>query len=76
VSKDAWDGPSYITNLALVYTWVGEKDLALEQLAASAKMPGGISYGELKLSPIWDPLRADLRFDKIVASLAPKTAAR
>jgi tetratricopeptide (TPR) repeat protein len=72
VSKDAWDGPALVTNLALIYTWVGEKDHALQELAASAQMPVGISYGELKLSPGWDGLRGDPRFDKIVASLAPK----
>jgi TolB-like protein/Flp pilus assembly protein TadD len=74
VSKDAWDGPSYITNLALIYAWVGEKDLALEQLTLSASTPAGVTYGELKLSPIWDSLRGDPRFDKIVGSLAPKEA--
>jgi hypothetical protein len=31
-----------------------------------------LSYGHLKLSPFWDPLRGDPRFEKIVASLAPK----
>src|SRR2546423_10782825 len=72
VSKDAWDGPSLVANLALIYTWVGEKDLALEQLATSAKTPDGITYGELKLSPVWDPIRNDPRFEKIVASLPPK----
>ena len=30
-----------------------------------------ISYGQLKLLPVWDPLRGDPRFEKIVASLAP-----
>jgi TolB-like protein len=73
LSKDAWDGPGYVTNLALIYTWLGEKDLALEQLALSARIPAGISYGELELSPKWDALRGDPRFDKIMASVAPKT---
>jgi hypothetical protein len=31
-----------------------------------------LSYGALQLLPIWDPLRADPRFEQIVASLAPK----
>ncbi|MDP9098570.1 MAG: hypothetical protein M3N48_06190, partial [Verrucomicrobiota bacterium] len=74
VSKDAWDGPSFVTNLALIDTWVGERDLALEQLAASARMPAGITYGELRLSPVWDSLRGDPRFEKIVADLAPHEA--
>ena len=47
ISKDAADGPVYVTNLALIYAWVGEKDLALEQLAISAKIPAGVTYGEL-----------------------------
>jgi TolB-like protein/Flp pilus assembly protein TadD len=72
LSKDAWDAPSYILNLAMIYAWVGEKDLALEQLAVSANTPPGITYGELKRSLVWDPLRGDPRFEQIVASLAPK----
>jgi hypothetical protein len=31
-----------------------------------------VVYGILKLSPLWDPLRGDPRFEKIVQSLAPK----
>jgi len=71
VTKDALDGPSYITNLAVIYAWTGEKNLALEQLALSASLPGGVSYGELKLFPQWDSLRDDPRFEKILASIAP-----
>ena len=36
------------------------------------RVPNFVSYGYLKLQPIWDPLRGDPRFEKIVASLAPK----
>ena len=50
----------------------GRTELALEQLEAVTKIPGGPSYGELRLDPMWDPLRGDPRFEKIVASLAPK----
>jgi len=35
-------------------------------------VPGMFDYGYLKLYPFWDPLRGDPRFEKIVASLAPK----
>ena len=31
------------------------------------------TYGDLKFNPCWDDLRGDPRFDKIVASLAPKS---
>ena len=56
----------------MICAWAGEHELALEQLEAVTKNPGGPSYGELRLDPMWDPLRGDPRFEKIVASLAPK----
>jgi hypothetical protein len=58
--------------LGVIYAWTGEKDLAIEQVAATLKIPGRLSYGQLRLHPDWDPLRGDPRFEKIVASLAPK----
>jgi serine/threonine-protein kinase len=73
LSKDAWDGPSYVTNLALIYNWVGEKDKAVEQLALSAKIPAGVTYGELKMSPKWDALRGDPGFEQLITSLRPKS---
>jgi serine/threonine-protein kinase len=72
VTKDAIIGAHLVEYLALIYAWTGEKDLAFEQLARAVRMPGHLSYGKLRLDPYWDPLRGDPRFDKIVASLAPK----
>jgi tetratricopeptide (TPR) repeat protein len=72
VGKNAIEGALLIRYLAVIYAWTGEKDLAFEQLAVAARTPGFLSYGELRLHPRWDPLRGDQRFDKIVASLAPK----
>ena len=71
LSKDSIEGALLIEYLALIYVWTGEKDLALQQLEASAKIPNGLSYGELKMDPYWDSLRGDRRFEKIVSSLAP-----
>jgi TolB-like protein/Tfp pilus assembly protein PilF len=72
VTKDAMTGAEISRNLAITYAWAGEKDLALQQLEEVARIPGPTSYGQLRLHPWWDPLRGDPRFDKIVASLAPK----
>ena len=72
ISRDAVYGPEIERNLALVYSWIGERDRAIEGLSSVAKLPGGPSYGELKSDPVWDELRGDPRFEKIVASLAPK----
>jgi cytochrome c-type biogenesis protein CcmH/NrfG len=72
ISKDAFDGPILATNLAAIYAQVGERDLALEQLARLIEVPNGPTPGTLRIEPEWDALRGDPRFDKIVASLAPK----
>ena len=72
VEKDSVNGVHMIKYLAMIAAWVGEKDLAFEQLATAAQHPSDLSYGQLKLMPFWDPLRGDPRFEKIVASLAPK----
>jgi hypothetical protein len=72
VAKDFTTGADIIQYSAIAAAWVGEKDLALEQLAQAARLPGYLSYGRLKLLPWYDPLRGDPRFEKIVASLAPK----
>ena len=72
ISKDAVDGTNFAVNLAQIYTWIGEKDLAIEQIAAVERVPNPLSYGFLKLQPQWDSLRKDPRFEKIVASLAPE----
>jgi len=72
VEKDSVNGADMIASYAMTAAWVGEKNLAFEQLAFSARTPAGVTYGDLKLMPWWDPLRGDPRFEKIVASLAPK----
>jgi serine/threonine protein kinase/Flp pilus assembly protein TadD len=75
VKKDPLNGMLMIKYLAVIAAWVGEKDLACEQLATAVRYPNSgldFSYGDLKLMPWWDPLRGDPRFEKIVASLAPK----
>jgi serine/threonine protein kinase/tetratricopeptide (TPR) repeat protein len=75
VEKDAINGILMIKYLAMIAAWVGEKDLACEQLATAVRLPTSgldLSYGELKLMPFWDPLRGEPCFEKIVASLAPK----
>jgi tetratricopeptide (TPR) repeat protein len=66
VEKDAMEGPAMIKYLAMIAAWVGNKDLACEQLAVVIRRPSGLSYGELKLLPLWDPLRGDPRFEKLV----------
>jgi Flp pilus assembly protein TadD len=66
VEKDAINGPLMIEYLAMIAAWVGDKDLACEQLAVAVRLPSAVSYGRLKLMPFWDPLRGDPRFEKLL----------
>jgi serine/threonine protein kinase/Tfp pilus assembly protein PilF len=72
LEKDAQSGTRMIVCLAKIAAWVGDNDLACEQLARASRLPNGVTYGDLKLKPWYDPLRGDPRFEQIVDSLAPK----
>ena len=75
IEKDVSAGSRVVQYFAITAAWAGDKELALQQLEAGLRAPNAslmLSYGALKLFPVWDPLRGDPRFEKIVASLAPK----
>ena len=72
LSKDIYDGALVLEGLAQVYTWTNEPDRAIELLQKLVTIPGYTNYARLKLLPMWNPLRGDPRFQKIVNSLAPK----
>jgi TolB-like protein/Tfp pilus assembly protein PilF len=76
VSKDIYDGALVLEGLAQVYTWTNERDRAIELLQKLVAMPSYVNYARLKLLPMWNPLRGDPRFEKIVNSLAPKDQSR
>jgi serine/threonine protein kinase/Flp pilus assembly protein TadD len=72
VEKDKLNGGRIVVYLAMIGAWIGDHELACDQLGKSIRYPTGPSYGQLKLLPTWDPMRGDLCFEGIVASLAPK----
>src|SRR5205814_3256045 len=72
ILKDSIVEASVKRYFVMACAWAGERELALQQLEVVARIPGGPSYGDLRLNPMWDPLRGDPRFEKIVNSLAPK----
>jgi serine/threonine-protein kinase len=74
VTKDAMTGAELQRNLAIIYAWTGEKDLAVKQLEELLPLYGPISYGQLRLHPWWDPLRDDPRFDQLVAEFQKPVA--
>jgi TolB-like protein/Tfp pilus assembly protein PilF len=75
LEKDVNNGSLVLQYFAITAAWAGDKELALQQLEAGLRAPTAslmLSYGALKLFPVWDPLRGDPRFERIVESLAPK----
>jgi tetratricopeptide (TPR) repeat protein len=75
LEKDVINGSRVLQYFAITATWAADKKFALQQVEAGLRAPAAsqmLSYGALKLLPFWDPLRGDPRFEKIVASLAPK----
>lgn len=74
--KDVVDGSAAIKYLAMIAAWVGDKDLAFEQLDTAIRRPSGLTYGQLKLLPFWDPLRGDLRFAQLLEQAKKPIEAR
>lgn len=66
-SVDAVLGPSCEMRLAEVLVMTGDRDGAFDSLGKLAKLPFGANQGDLKLNPMWDDLRNDARFDRLLA---------
>jgi serine/threonine protein kinase/Tfp pilus assembly protein PilF len=80
IDKDALSGPRSVETLARVAAQMGEFDRAISALQKLLSIPyqGVLAEGVpltpplLRLDPMFDPLRNDPRFQKLVASPAPK----
>ena len=70
LSVDAVGGALCEMNLAAVLVMTGDRDATFDKLTKLVKMPFSLTHGDLKLNPVWDDLRDDPRFDRILAESA------
>ncbi|MFI4979194.1 MAG: hypothetical protein ACHQIO_02485 [Nevskiales bacterium] len=69
IEKDAYFGTFYLNGLAQIEAQTGHADQAVPLLEKLLFMPAGgvLTLQRLKLDPVWDPLRQDPRFQKLIA---------
>jgi TolB-like protein/Tfp pilus assembly protein PilF len=72
-SKDAFGGPEITAGVAEVCGIVGENGRAIELLDGLLGRPSPVTVPLLKLSPAWDPLRGDPRFQALLDKYGAKT---
>ena len=66
MSRDILAGSRYVEQLAVIYTMAGEDEAALDQIDDLLASPSNLSIANLKLNPVWDPLRTNTRFQLLV----------
>jgi hypothetical protein len=64
---EAWRGGRRVIDLARIYAMTGRPDEAIGQLEHIMSIPSDMSAWELRLDPMWDPLRGDPRFEALLA---------
>jgi tetratricopeptide (TPR) repeat protein len=69
-SKDPVDGPNLERDMAQIYALLGDADLAIPILKRLLQIPydGAITPALLRLDPVWDQIRDDLRFQELVSA--------
>ena len=58
-------------NLARVYLMANRPEQAIAILERLSRLPTWVSPAELKVDPIWDPIRGHPRFRRLAEGAAP-----
>ncbi|HEY1583945.1 MAG TPA: hypothetical protein VGF73_12695, partial [Chthoniobacterales bacterium] len=77
VAKDSYFGANQLVGLAQIAAHAHALDLALQMIDQLMAMPAGdvMSIERLKLDPVWDPLRKDPRFQKLLTKYGAEAGA-
>jgi TolB-like protein/Flp pilus assembly protein TadD len=65
---DAVDKPRVEAVLAQIQAKFGDVESAISALSHLLEVPAGITRADLRFNPMWDPLRQDPRFQKLISS--------
>jgi tetratricopeptide (TPR) repeat protein len=75
IEKDALLGPSFLAGLAEIEARTGHPEEAVKILRQLITAPAGavVSLARLKIDPVWDPIRNDPGFQKLLSEPEPET---
>jgi tetratricopeptide (TPR) repeat protein len=71
-SMDAVDGVDLTMRLAEIYMRVNDPEQALALLDHTLSIPAGPHVSQMRVAPLYDPLRNDPRFQKLLAKYEPR----
>jgi tetratricopeptide (TPR) repeat protein len=75
IEKDAFSGASYLAALAEIEARTGQGKEAIKILRRLITAPAGlvVSVARLKIDPVWDPIRDNPDFQKLISEPEPET---
>jgi TolB-like protein/tRNA A-37 threonylcarbamoyl transferase component Bud32/Flp pilus assembly protein TadD len=78
IEKDALVGGYFLTGLAQIDAHIGRHEEAVKILRQLLTIPAGeyISVTRLKIDPVWDPIRNNPEFQKLLSEPEPETVYR
>jgi TolB-like protein/Flp pilus assembly protein TadD len=76
IKRDAFAGPDFLAGLAEIEAHTGRAEDAVKILRQLITAPAGqdVSVARLKIDPVWDPIRNDPGFQKLISEPEPATA--
>jgi TolB-like protein/Tfp pilus assembly protein PilF len=78
IEKDAYTGPYFLAGLAEIEARTGQAEAAVKILRQLITAPAGevVSIARLNIDPVWDPIRNDPGFQKLLSQPEPETVYR
>lgn len=75
IEKDALFGANFLVGLAQIEAHTGQSEEAVKLLRQLLTIPAGeyISVARLKIDPVWDPIRNNPEFQKLLSEPEPET---